>query len=67
MKQKPRLAAEMDVHGDTIFQKKSHLLTSSRRYLVDGFPRSFDNLRGWEQVIGNTAWALEWEIDPDGD
>eukprot|EP00913_Durusdinium_trenchii_P015843 g14889.t1 len=25
------------------------------RYLVDGFPRSFDNLRGWEEVIGNTV------------
>eukprot|EP00435_Cladocopium_sp_Y103_P013950 s2680_g3.t1 len=25
------------------------------RYLVDGFPRSFDNLRGWEDVIGNTV------------
>ena len=61
VKQKPRLPAEMDVHGDTIpLKKKAVLSTSSRRYLVDGFPRSFDNLRGWEEVIGNTAWALEW-------
>ncbi|CAJ1438493.1 unnamed protein product [Effrenium voratum] len=25
------------------------------RYLIDGFPRSFDNLEGWESVIGNTV------------
>ncbi|CAE7617867.1 CMPK, partial [Symbiodinium pilosum] len=25
------------------------------RYLIDGFPRSFDNLAGWESVIGNSV------------
>eukprot|EP00931_Biecheleriopsis_adriatica_P038098 TRINITY_DN2184_c0_g1_i1.p1 TRINITY_DN2184_c0_g1~~TRINITY_DN2184_c0_g1_i1.p1 ORF type:complete len:1777 (-),score=465.99 TRINITY_DN2184_c0_g1_i1:6-5336(-) len=25
------------------------------RYLIDGFPRSFDNLQGWEKVIGSKA------------
>ncbi|CAE7221606.1 cmpk, partial [Symbiodinium sp. KB8] len=25
------------------------------RYLIDGFPRSFDNLKGWEKVIGNSV------------
>jgi len=25
------------------------------RYLIDGFPRSFDNLKGWENVIGNSV------------
>ncbi|CAE7584406.1 cmpk [Symbiodinium natans] len=25
------------------------------RYLIDGFPRSFDNLGGWETVIGNSV------------
>ena len=34
------------------------MLWGTWRYLVDGFPRSFDNLRGWEEVIGNTAGAL---------
>lgn len=26
---------------------------SSKSYLVDGFPRSFDNVDGWNEVMGS--------------
>lgn len=35
------------------------------RYLIDGFPRSFDNLEGWQRVVGNKVhvkFALFFDV-----
>ena len=37
------------------YYSSSSYSSSSYYYFVDGFPRSFDNLAGWDQVLGGKA------------
>ena len=32
------------------------------KFLIDGFPRSFDNMDGWDKVIGGRAFG-QWCLD----
>ena len=34
------------------------------KYLIDGFPRSFQNLQGWNEIMGQKAeiWSNSWRF-----
>lgn len=35
--------------------KKAMAKSGGSKFLIDGFPRNFDNLEGWHEVVGESA------------
>ena len=46
-----RLCVQVEVTVNLI--KKAMATSGASLFLIDGFPRNFDNLQGWEKVMGD--------------
>ena len=41
-----------------------HQISCQGKFLVDGFPRSFENMEGWKKVLGGWLWlcGMAWVV-----